>query len=92
MSGDLDNGGEGYLADVAIAQKHLILKCPGDISGSQSYTIIQEFWRSIPDGAHTAYMLFEGAGAGKGELTLQIKQNGNTPFDATSVWLDLRDV
>jgi hypothetical protein len=87
-----DNGGEGYLTDITIAQKHLILNSPGYIGGSQSYTIIQEFWKSLPDGTDTAYLLFEGTGTGKGELILQIKQNGNTPFDATSVWLDLRDV
>lgn len=87
------DGGIGYLTqtNVAAAQTAGPLYTGPDwkittIAPGQSYTFPDDFF----DGTNK-YFLFEGAGIGKGQLTLTIYQNGN-PIAQTSQWLDLHDI
>jgi pimeloyl-ACP methyl ester carboxylesterase len=86
------DGGIGYLEDATIAQDHLSLGAPGVINGSTPHVIAQQYWDDLPDGTDTAYLLYEGSGVGKGELTLEIQSSGEALGDGPSVWLELRDI
>ena len=86
------DGGIGYLEDTTIAQNHLSLGAPGVVNGSTPYVVAQQYWDDLPDGTNTAYLLYEGSGIGKGELTLEIQSNGQALGDGPSVWLELRDI
>jgi len=87
-----DQGGEGYLTDVNIAQRHLDLTSPGYITSGRGYTIAQKFWDELANGNKIAHFLFEGAGAGKGELALQVIKDGKVVYETQSVWMDLKDI
>jgi hypothetical protein len=88
-------GGAGYLTDtnVAAAQSATVLDGSGNpeygnalatINSQQSYTI------PVDEPYYTRF-LFEGAGVGRGQLTLSISQNSNIICQA-SAYLDLHDI
>ena len=88
------NGGTGYLTDTNIALQQTDTSTPGGF-GMSLGTVSNNCPCTIPSIAFisggTQYFLFEGAGIGRGQLTLTISQN-STVICQTSVYLDLHDV
>ncbi len=89
------NGGVGYLTNTDVALAQIATDGHGSGPGHKfayvgplvPYTFPSDFFTN---GA-TKYLLFEGAGAGAGQLVLTIK-NGSNVVAQTSAWLELHDV
>lgn len=86
------DGGEGYLTDLGVARQYLNRPMIGYITTDQSYTIDQQFWNELGAGAQSVYLLFEGAGTGKGELAVDVIKNSNVVCEVQGVWMDLKDI
>ena len=88
------NGGIGYLTDTTVATQQANTVAPYAF-GTSLGTVSNNCPCTIPSIAFafggTQCFLFEGAGIGKGQLTLTIYQNGNV-IAQTSQWLDLHDI
>ena len=86
------NGGSLYLTDTNAAVAQLLpggwyrLKYP-TISPGNSLTLPADLFTN----AGNKYFLFEGAQAGKGELTLTVTKDGQA-VAGTSTWIDLHEV
>jgi hypothetical protein len=63
------------------------------VTGGNDFIFKQDYWTGL-DGDHpTKCLLFEGAGEGKGELTLVfLDANGTEIGQGGSVWLDLKNI
>jgi hypothetical protein len=88
-------GGMEYLSDESVAQQHLSLGNPGHVQGSGTYIIPTSYWQEIGLSAAnpTGFLLFEGAGEGKGELVMTLHDSGGAETGTgPGVWLHLVNV
>ncbi|MGA3283354.1 MAG: alpha/beta hydrolase [Verrucomicrobiota bacterium] len=87
------NGGIGYLTNSATAAIQTTNAAYGTTLYGGTVTNGSTFWFPLNEftNAGDHHYLFEGAGAGSGELVMTITQNGNTIAQA-SAWLDLHDI
>ncbi len=84
------NGGAGYLTDTNVAQAILSTSDRfklDQIGSFSSYTFPSGFFTNDVK----RHFLFEGAGAGTGELVLTIRKNGQV-IGETSAWIELKDI
>ncbi len=95
------DGGIGYLTDTNVAAAQVAYNdFNGDTSPGYKFArITTSRSHTFPDSHFTnsaaKHFLFEGAGAGRGQLLLTISQvtpQGTNVCAQTSAWLDLRDV
>jgi hypothetical protein len=89
------NGDTEYLTDTNVASQFLTLTNPGGISGTETYLISSNYWQDVGINTtnNTAYLIFEGCSAGKGQLVITVnKPDGTEIAEAGSVWIDLEEV
>jgi hypothetical protein len=95
-----EEGDRDYLLDEQIAARQMALETPGRVTKNAGYTFLPSFWSgegisnysAITSGKPYRYLLFEGAGEGKGELVLEFKKGGEVLGEACSCWVNLLDV
>lgn len=94
------DGDRDYLLKEVVANRHLNLSNPGRITKDNGYTFSTEFWSgegienysSITKAKPYRYLLFEGAGIGKGELVIEFKAGNDNLGEGCSCWINLLDV
>jgi hypothetical protein len=62
------------------------------VSKSGGYTLTNDFLQFVTEEEPYLYLLFEGWTAGKGQLVLNIKQNGQKIGEYPPIYLELKDV
>jgi len=101
------DGGRDYVESEASALMHVGipgqqagLANPGRVTKDNGYVFDKSFWDgSVSDDYAEAteskperYLLFEGAGVGKGELVLEFRKGSEVLEAGGSCWLELKDI
>ena len=94
------DGGNRYLSDEATAKSQVSYgNAPGEYSISlgrvgrgQPLTLPARFFSTLSESQPNKFLLFEGAGEGKGQLVLTLNKNGQKIGEYSPLHLDLKDV
>jgi hypothetical protein len=100
------DGGRDYVENESAANYHVEIADsigdmpkPGRVTKQFGYKFGTRFWEGVnglyaeaTESQPTRYLLFEGAGSGKGELVVELRMGKQIIAEGGSCWLDLKDV